>query len=67
MVEGLKKRVASGDYSVDPHVVAEAILTRSPWGRTMEGGLCSEVLVAVQPLGSPDSGELEALAGDDAA
>ena len=66
MVQGLRERVASGDYSVDPHVVAEAILTRSAWGRTM-AGFSSEVLVAAQPLGSPDPGELEALAGDDAA
>lgn len=55
MVSVIKERVEVGEYSIDPKAVATAMLAR--W---------SEVLVAAQSVGR-ESGELEALAGHDAA
>ena len=41
--DAIARLIARGEYVVDTHAVAEAMLRRS-------GGLCSLVLVAPQPL-----------------
>ena len=47
MVQVIKERVDGGLYSVDPHVVAEAMLARRGH-RNLLHSLWSEVLVATQ-------------------
>ena len=48
MVSVIKQRVAGGEYSVDTHAVAEAILTRKRESDPLQA-LCSQMLVAAQP------------------
>jgi hypothetical protein len=58
------RRIRSGEYVVDPHAVADAIVRRG--GLDEPGG--SDVLEAAEPDG-PGAGaeQLEPLAGDDLA
>jgi hypothetical protein len=55
----LRERIARGEYVVDPHAVAEAMLRR----------VGSPMLVPVEPLERPPVGadEDEAIPGDDVA
>ena len=64
MVQELRQRVAGGEYTVDPHAVAEAILSRRP-PRTGLASLCSEMLVAAQL--SAGGGQGDSVTRDDPA
>ena len=50
MVSVIRERVEVGEYSIDPHAVATAMLARCG-ERTMLGELWSEMLVAAQSGG----------------
>lgn len=62
MVAMIKQRVAGGEYSVDSHAVAQAILTRKRESDPLQE-LCSQMLVAAKASGRPAS-EFEPLSGD---
>lgn len=64
MIATIKQRVAGGDYRVDTHAVADAILTRERASDPLQA-LCSQMLVAAKASGRT-ADELEPFADDDA-
>jgi hypothetical protein len=62
MVEVIKERIEGGSYAVDPHAVAEAMLSRAGGSDPLQS-LWSAVLVALQ---FPGSGEPKPVTGLDA-
>lgn len=62
MVAVIKQQVAGGEYSVDSHAVAEAILTRRRESDPLQA-LFSQMLVAAQPA-DWFADELEPFTGD---
>ncbi len=66
MVSAIKESLDVGEYSVDPHEVAAAMLARCGKPEKL-GDLWSEVFVAAQPdrPDPPDTGERQAFARHD--
>lgn len=46
MSDGLRHAIATGEYRIDPHAVAAAMIDRARAARAARADLCSEVLVA---------------------
>ena len=65
MVSVIRERLEVGEYAIDPHAVATAMLARCGERNTLSE-LWSEVLVAAQ-FGDRAAGEREPLAGYDSA